>query len=104
MCRRDHDRHLERAALMGCGDRPTPLRLARRRAYLRGLVERDAAAGARHRLSHCTHATDCGRLCERLVKAPGKALVWCVDFETGDRTPLYESLARPEFHCPRGRF
>ena len=89
---------------MGCGGRPRPDRLARRRAYLRGVIERDPAAGAKHRLAYCTHATDCGRLCERLVKAPGKALVWCVDIETGERRPLYESLADTEFRCPLGLF
>ena len=57
-----------------------------------------------HRLFQCTHATDCNRLCERLVKGPGKAAVWCVDVETGLKTNLYPSLEYPEFRCPKSLF
>lgn len=60
-------------------------------------------AGAWHRLQQCLHATDCGRVCERLVKAPGK-MVWCVDVKTGAKVELYEALERAEFQCPERRF
>ena len=88
--------------------RPCPKRsLVRRdvgaaiaRLFARGKPE----AAFRHRLAQCLHASDCGRLCERLVKAPGKSSVWCVDVPTGERVELYPALEREDFHCPEGRF
>lgn len=52
----------------------------------------------------CGRATDCGRLCKRLVKAPGLGQVHCVDIATGEKTELYPALEDPDFHCPEGRF
>ena len=59
---------------------------------------------AKHRLALCLRATDCHRLCEQLVKAPGKASVYCVDIETGEKTELYPALEDPAFACPKGLF
>ena len=56
------------------------------------------------RLSICCRATECGRICRRLVKQPGKAGVWCVDIVSGVKVGLYEALARGDFRCPEGRF
>lgn len=75
------------------------------RAILRELFVRGQyVAAATHRLSQCLHASKCGRLCPRLVKAYGRPLVWCVDVETGDKTPLYKALEDPDFECPEGLF
>lgn len=63
----------------------------------------DKAAFA-HRLNVCLHASQCGRICSRLVKAPGVAGVHCVDVATGKITPLYETLDDPAFLCPEGLF
>ncbi len=57
-----------------------------------------------YRLGLCCRATQCGRLCKRLVKQPGKAGVWCVDVEANTRTNLYQALAKPNFTCPDGVF
>lgn len=62
------------------------------------------AVAARHRLAICTHATQCGRICERLTKAPGVSQVRCVDLEAGTSIDLYEAIAQPSFACPLGRF
>jgi ferredoxin len=58
----------------------------------------------RRRLQICCRASNCGRLCPRLVKQPGKAGVWCVDIQTGGKTELYRVLADPAFKCPEERF
>lgn len=73
--------------------------LARRRVQRQA----DPAHLFRIRLDWCLHASPCRRLCERLVKAPGK-LAWCVDAETGDKIDLYAALADPGFACPAGSF
>lgn len=57
-----------------------------------------------YRLGLCCRATQCGRLCKRLVKQPGKAGVWCVDVVANTRTNLYQALAKPNFTCPDGVF
>jgi len=75
----------------------------RTRAVLAGLFARRPAAAAAHRLMICCRASRCGRLCERLVKAPGLQ-AWCVDLRAGRRTDLYAALADPAFRCPEGRF
>jgi hypothetical protein len=56
------------------------------------------------RLLRCSTASVCHRLCPRLVKAPGVALVYCVDPVAGKKVDLYNALADPEFACPDGRF
>jgi len=58
----------------------------------------------KQRLAQCTHASECGRLCERLVKAPGKSQVFCVNIDSGEKIELYLALGRLEFECPEGRF
>ncbi|MDD4890331.1 MAG: hypothetical protein PHU85_10415 [Phycisphaerae bacterium] len=60
-----------------------------------------------HRFSRCCHATDCGRLCERLVKGPGKDSVQCwsnYPASPADMRHLYESLQERTFACPAGLF
>ena len=77
----------------------------RRRAVIAAVFAKgNIKAAARHRLFQCYHASPCGRACERFVKAQGKALVWCEDPETGERTLLYPALEDPNFRCPDGRF
>ena len=56
------------------------------------------------RLAQCCHASECDRLCPRLVKGPGISQVACVNIETGEQRPLYESLEDPDFECPEGLF
>jgi NAD-dependent dihydropyrimidine dehydrogenase PreA subunit len=56
------------------------------------------------RLSVCCRATECGRICRRLVKQPGKAGVWCVDIVTNAKVGLYKALAKNDFRCPEGHF
>ena len=56
------------------------------------------------RLLVCCRATECGRICQRLVKQPGKAGVWCVDILTNAKNSLYEALSRSDFQCPEGHF
>jgi hypothetical protein len=65
-----------------------------------------AADAASHRLFQCTHASDCRKLCERMVKEPGVAGVFCVDITTSpiQKIALYPVLEDPDFSCPRGRF
>jgi ferredoxin len=58
----------------------------------------------RHRLSICCSATQCGRLCSRLIKQPGKAGVFCVDIQTNEITDLYAALNSSIFHCPEEKF
>ena len=65
---------------------------------------RGERAAFRQRLAICCRGTECGRLCENLVKGPGKALVWCTDLETGAKVSLYPSLADADFRCPRNLF
>jgi ferredoxin len=48
----------------------------------------NAKAAFRQRLSICCRASRCGRICDRLVKQPGKAGVHCVDIETNSKTAL----------------
>ncbi len=57
-----------------------------------------------YRFSRCVHATGCNRLCERLVKQPGKAGVFCVNVATGEKTDLYAALENPDFECPKKLF
>jgi MinD superfamily P-loop ATPase len=64
----------------------------------------DGPALLRERLSLCCQTTQCGRICERLTKQPGRVGVWCVDVAAGEKLNLYEALARPEFVCPKGVF
>lgn len=88
-----------------CGKRLAVKTSAETRSLIQGLFARGAGSAAfKHRLSQCVHASDCGRVCERLVKWAGKAGVFCVDVKTGEKTLLYPALERPEFHCPEGRF
>lgn len=75
------------------------------RDIIQGLFDKGKKGAAfRHRLTQCLHASDCGRICRRLVKAYGIRIVACVDAHTGEETPLYESLEDPEFECPEGLF
>lgn len=88
---------------MGCTQ--TRQSLKRRRAVIAGIFERNGPEIAlRQRLMLCATATECGRLCERLIKGPGKTQVTCVDPESGQQTSLYECLIDPEFQCPLRRF
>ena len=57
----------------------------------------------RVRFNWCVHATACGVLCDYLIKAPGKALVYCSGGE-GDPFLLLPALKDRGFHCPRGLF
>ncbi len=72
----------------------------------RGVLEDqlDADDIFHYRLGLCCRATECGRLCKRLVKQPGKAGVWCVDVESSTSTNLYQALAKSHFTCPDGVF
>ena len=56
------------------------------------------------RLACCVTASPYEMICEQLVKAPGKALVYCVDPETGEKVKLYPALLKLDFVCPRGLF
>ena len=56
-----------------------------------------------HRYAACCRASECKRLCKRLVKAPG-VQAFCVDINTGEKTDLYASLGDSTFKCPDGRF
>ena len=86
-----------------CPEKPTAQRNPR--AVIEKLFARGKADAAfQHRLVQCYHASKCGRLCERLVKSHGAAMVWCYDIETGERTHLYPALEREDFRCPEGRF
>ena len=60
-----------------------------------------------HRFSRCCHATEYGRLCERLVKEPGKAGVKCwMNFPHTPATilDLYAKLEGRDFFCPANLF
>ena len=76
--------------------------------YAKHITEHDEADArpvlAHHRFAVCVHASDCRRLCPRLVKGPGISQVACVNIETGEQRPLYESLEDPDFECPEGLF
>jgi hypothetical protein len=63
-----------------------------------------ASALASHRLRICVSASDCGRICPRLIKGPGVAEVRCADISTGTQIPLYSALENPDFECPERRF
>ena len=65
--------------------------------------------GQLHRLRICCSATDCGLLCKRLVKGPGRSQVICMDMPMSPGTGpgyanLYAALRDPAFECPEGRF
>lgn len=60
-----------------------------------------------HRFARCCHATGCGRLCERLIKSPGAALVQCYanyPAAPSEIIDLYVRLEDREFVCPAGLF
>ncbi len=79
--------------------------LRRRRAHLARLfVEGKAEAAFALRLMLCVTASQCGRLCRRLVKGPGTAGPRCVDIQTGASDDLYACLQDPAFACPEDRF
>lgn len=89
---------------MGC--RKNVLAQPRRRArevIAELFASGNVRAARRHRLNQCLFATDCGRLCEKLVKGPGK-VAYCVDVQTGAKVDLYPALEDEEFTCPEGRF
>jgi hypothetical protein len=54
----------------------------------------------RHRLATCVRATNCGRLCDRLIKGLGKSEVYCTTY----KIHLYSALEDPAFECPKGLF
>ena len=93
---------------MACPKRTSAPQSARKAIavlFKRGNVK----GGKLHRLRICCSATDCGLLCERLIKAPGKARVVCMDLPLSPGTGLgwtnlYAALADPAFKCPEGRF
>ena len=90
---------------MGCiGKEKQPVRQSPREMIGELFAAEQSAAAFKHRLFQCTHATGCGRLCERLVKQPGKAGVYCVDVKTGEQIDLYTALEAPAFACPMGLF
>ena len=70
----------------------------------RGRQNQDTGPLLRDRLSICCRASQCGRICYRLVKQPGKAGVYCVDIVTNSKTGLYEALTDRDFKCPEGCF
>ncbi len=78
--------------------------MSRREAILAIFAAGRAKAAFRQRFAICCRGTPCKLFCERIVKALGKNLVFCVDIETLNKVPLYESLRRPEFECPAGWF
>jgi len=84
------------------------IRLGTRGRLDTGNATSDSARGnetvLQQRLTACCQASPCGRICERLIKQPGKAGVYCVDIETGEKVHLYDALADPSFACPKGRF
>ena len=74
---------------------------APRRAIIHTLfVQGKIKSAVSHRLFQCTHATKCGRLCENLLKGPGKSEVYCTTHETH----LYTALKDLSFKCPKGLF
>jgi len=62
--------------------------------------QRAAAMLRLHRLAVCCRGSECGRLCEHLVKAPGVAQVYCVGAD-GEKRELYPSLEARAFACPK---
>ncbi len=92
---------------MSCkGTKRTPQQaLEARRQAIAGLFASGKTQHAIwHRLRQCCAASKCGRLCPRLVKSPGIALVECVDVVTGERVDLYDALADPDHKCPEELF
>ena len=92
---------------MSCGKRRA--RVVGVEQVVQSLFDRGKPEAAmQHRMTVCCHATKCGRLCEYMIKSPGKALVYCVpDLKPVDPsiTPtLYEKLGDPDFVCPRRLF
>lgn len=59
---------------------------------------------SKQRLAICLHASDCGRLCVRLVKALGIDEVYCVDPDKLTKVRLYAETERPEAECLLGRW
>lgn len=89
---------------MVCGKRILGLSNSATRLGVEGLfASGNIKAAFRHRLNQCLRASDCGRVCERFVKGPGK-LAYCVDAQTGEKVLLYPALEDEHFACPRGRF
>lgn len=76
----------------------------RRRHLARLLADGKAEAFFAMRLMLCATASQCGRLCRRLVKGPGTAGPRCVHIQTGQSHDLYASLAEATFTCPEDRF
>ena len=76
---------------------------ARKQTIAKLFAGGNAKAAAWHRLQQCLRASDCGHLCDRLVKGPGK-LAFCVEIHTGAKVELYPALERQEFGCPENRF
>ena len=86
-----------------CRDMDAAARVRRRRWVIAELYEAGRIEhAARQRLTWCCRASDCGRICERLIKGPGKMLVSCADVNTGEQIDLYAAIADPTFQCPAG--
>jgi len=83
---------------------PADVPAQRREAIYQLFCHGENDAAFMERLACCCRASRCGRLCNRLVKAPGAAKVYCVAVKTGTKTLLYRALADPDFACPEGRF
>ena len=87
---------------MGCSKTKSPTTKTSTRDSIAVLFERGNIKGAfAHRLTQCAHASECGRLCKRLVKGLGVSQIHCVNEEAVN---LYEALENPDFICPEGLF
>lgn len=53
------------------------------------------------RLAWCCTASECSWPCERMVKAPGKA-VYCVDVKAATQADLRLMIENREAKCPAG--
>jgi hypothetical protein len=83
---------------------PDPTLHQRREAIEQLFCHGQNDAAFMERFFCCVRASECGRLCERLIKAPGSAEAHCVDLDARTKILLYQALADPRFVCPKGRF
>jgi len=102
----DQKTHRQRPCEKRSGRPPADLRRTR---LARALAQIDDETRRRDhrlraRLTWCCTASECGRLCPRLLKGPGASQVRCLQADGRTTVDLYDALADPDFHCPDGQF
>lgn len=91
---------------MTCSKTPSKDAVTRLRTMIADLFAKGhSKAAASHRLAQCPHASDCGKMCQWMVKQQGLLGLFCThpDNPREDES-LYVLVEDPSWPCPGGRF